>query len=176
VQPPSSSDTWVGLSSQKLPVGQAVDWVNEPSSGAVVLFSGNARDHSDGRADVSGLEYEAYESQVEPRLGAVVDEARIRWPDVGRIVMLHRVGALQIGEAAVVVVAAAPHRDAAFRAARFCIDTLKASVPIWKRETWSGGESWGLEAQHITEPGASPASPGTSLQGSGSPQEDSHRP
>lgn len=175
MEPPISSDTWVGLSSQELPVGQAVAWVNEPASGAVVLFSGNARDHSDGRDDVSRLEYEAYESQVEPRLAAVAAEARIRWPDIGRVVMLHRVGVLEIGEAAVVVVVAAPHRDSAFRAARFCIDTLKASVPIWKRETWTGGESWGLEAQHISEPGESQALPATSLRGSGPPQEDLER-
>ena len=65
--------------------------------------------------------------------------------------VLHRVGPVAIGESAVVVVVSAPHRDDAFVAARFCIDTLKGTVPIWKRETWRDGESWGLEPQHITE-------------------------
>ena len=172
MQPPQSSDTWVGLSSDQLPVGQAVEWVNQPSCGAVVLFSGNARDHSEGRDDVEILEYEAYESQVEPRLTTVADEARVRWPDIGRVVLLHRVGVLEIGESAVVVVVATPHRDSAFRAARFCIDALKASVPIWKRETWSGGESWGLEAQHIVEVGESTGTASTSLHSGGTSQED----
>jgi molybdopterin synthase catalytic subunit len=65
--------------------------------------------------------------------------------------LLHRVGPVPIGESAVVVVASAPHRDAAFAAARFGIDTLKATVPIWKREHWDGGQSWGLEAQHLVD-------------------------
>ena len=172
MQPPASGDTWVGLSSAELPVGRAVEWVNQPSCGAVVLFSGNARDHSEGRDDVSILEYEAYETQVGPRLEAVADEARVRWPDIDRVVMLHRVGVLEIGESAVVVVVAAPHRDAAFQAARFCIDSLKATVPIWKRETWSGGESWGLEAQHIAEVAATSSA---SLRDAGIPQEGQGR-
>jgi molybdopterin synthase catalytic subunit len=172
VHPPSSGDTWVGLGSGELPVAAALQWVNQPSSGAVVLFSGNARDHSTGRSDVTVLEYEAYESQVEPRLAAVAAEARVRWPDVGRLVLLHRVGVVEIGAAAVIVLATAPHRGAAFDAARFCIDTLKASVPIWKRETWSGGESWGLEAQHIIEAGAPSGEAGSSLDGGGRTQEE----
>ena len=88
------------------------------------------------------------------RLGAVADEARSRWPTVGRIALLHRIGVLDVGQSAVVVVVSAPHRAEAFEAARFCIDALKRSVPIWKRETWSDGESWGLEAQHIVDAGA----------------------
>ena len=71
---------------------------------------------------------------------------------LGRLALLHRTGVLEVGDsAAVVVVVSAPHRAEAFDAARFCIDTLKRSVPIWKRETWSDGESWGLEAQHIVD-------------------------
>jgi len=65
--------------------------------------------------------------------------------------MLHRVGELVIGDSAVVVVASSPHRPEAFAAARFCIDALKATIPIWKRERWDEGESWGLEAQHLVE-------------------------
>ena len=97
------------------------------------------------------LEYEAYEAQVEPRLAELAAEARTRWPAVGRLVMMHRVGELVIGDSAVVVVASSPHRPEAFAAARFCIDALKATIPIWKRERWDEGESWGLEAQHIIE-------------------------
>lgn len=143
----------MGLSPDALPLAEALEWVNRPDCGAVVLFSGNARDHSEGRPDVSVLSYEAYEAQVGPRLRRIADEVRTRWPTVGRIAMLHRTGQVDIGEAAVVVVVGAPHRDEAFRAGRFCIDTLKATVPIWKRERWRDGESWGLEAQHVAEIG-----------------------
>ncbi len=117
----------------------------------MVLFSGTARDHAAGRPNVARLEYEAYEEQVEPRLAALAAEMRRRWPDIGRVAMIHRVGPLQIGESAVVVAVSSPHRGTAFAAAAFGIDTLKSTVPIWKRETWAGGESWGLEAQHLAE-------------------------
>ena len=146
-----SGDTWVGLSSATLPAEAAMAWANQHDCGAVVVFCGNARDHSEGRPGVDMLEYEAYEEHVVPRLADVAAEARRRWPSVVRIALLHRIGKLEVGDSAVVVVASAPHRDEAFEAARFGIDTLKASVPIWKRERWKDGESWGLEAQHIAE-------------------------
>lgn len=151
MQVPSSGDDWVGLSHDPLPVTEALDWAHRPDCGAVVLFSGVARDHSSDRENVDQLEYEAYEAQVAPRLAALAAEARVRWPDVGRLVMIHRVGQLVIGDSAVIVVASSPHRPEAFAAARFCIDALKATIPIWKRERWDEGETWGLEAQHIVE-------------------------
>jgi molybdopterin synthase catalytic subunit len=135
-------------------VAEAVAWAVRPDCGGLVLFSGTARDHAEGRPGVERLEYEAYDAQVVPRLQAVADEARARWPTVGRVALLHRTGVVDVGDSAVVVVVSAPHRAEAFEAARFCIDTLKRSVPIWKRETWAGGESWGLEAQHIVDAGA----------------------
>jgi molybdopterin synthase catalytic subunit len=143
-------DTWIALSGDPLPVGAATDWAVRPDCGAVVVFSGTARDHTGDRAGVHRLEYEAYEEHAVPRMQAVADEVRARWPDVGRVALLHRTGALAVGEAAVVVAVSAPHRDSAFEAARYAIDAVKASVPIWKRETWAGGESWGLEAQSLT--------------------------
>lgn len=151
LEPPEATDDWVGLSDQPLPVGAATEWAHRPDCGAVVLFSGVARDHSADRLEVEVLEYEAYEEQVSPRLLALAEDARRRWPDVGRLVMLHRIGRLEIGDSAVVVVASAPHRGAAFSAARYCIDALKATIPIWKREKWNEGDTWGLEAQHIRD-------------------------
>jgi molybdopterin synthase catalytic subunit len=153
VQPPDHADDWFGLTAEPLPVAEAAAWARLARCGAVVTFDGTARDHSDGRPGVHALEYEAYESQVEPRLAAIAAEARVRWPDLGRIAMIHRMGPVGLGESAVVVAVSAPHRDHAFAAARFCIDTLKATVPIWKREAWDGGESWGLEPQHVREVG-----------------------
>ncbi len=148
---PRDGDDWLGLTEDPLPVGAAADWAVLPRCGAVVLFSGTARDHAPGRDGVDRLEYEAYEEHVVPRLADIAREMRTRWADLGRVVLLHRTGVVDVGESSVVVVASAPHRPAAFEAARFGIDTLKATVPIWKRERWSEGESWGLEAQHITE-------------------------
>jgi molybdopterin synthase catalytic subunit len=151
MQPPASGDVWLGLSGDPLPVTPATDWVVRPDCGAVVVFSGTARDHAPGRPGVELLEYEAYEEQVEPRLLAIAGEARVRWPTLGRIALIHRVGVVPVGESAVVVAVSAPHRDEAFVAARFCIDAVKASVPIWKHETWSGGEAWGNDTQELVE-------------------------
>jgi molybdopterin synthase catalytic subunit len=70
---------------------------------------------------------------------------------VGRVAMLHRIGRLQLADSSVVVVVSAPHRPEAFAAARFAIDSLKASVPIWKRESWAEGDAWGLGAHDLVE-------------------------
>jgi molybdopterin synthase catalytic subunit len=115
-----------------------------------VLFTGTVRDQSDGRTGVEWLEYEAYTEQVEPKLRAICAEARARWSDVGPIALLHRVGRLELTEVAVVVAVGAPHRAEAFAAARFAIDSLKASAPIWKKESWQGGEQWGTGAQPVS--------------------------
>jgi molybdopterin synthase catalytic subunit len=147
-----AGDTWIALTDSELPVGEVLDWAVRPGCGAVVLFSGTVRDHAEGRTGVSKLVYEAYTEQVEPRLTAIAEEARRRWP-VGRLALLHRVGELVVGESSVVVVASTPHRPEAFESARFCIDTLKATVPIWKRETWEGGEDWGLCAHDVVDVG-----------------------
>ena len=150
---PAQGDDWVALLDHDLPIAEASAWVVRPQCGATVTFTGTARDHAPGRHDVHLLEYEAYEGPAGERLRAVAAEARRRWPDLGRVALLHRTGRLGVGDAAVVVAVSSPHRAAAFEAARFAIDELKRTVPIWKRETWAGGESWGLEAQHVTEVG-----------------------
>jgi molybdopterin synthase catalytic subunit len=150
-EPPDIGDDWLGIVDGPLPVAPAYAWTGRPDCGAVVLFSGTARDHSPDRPDVTALSYEAYEGQVVPRLGEVAHELRRRWPAVGRVAILHRVGDVPIGDEAVVVVVSAPHRPEAFEAARFGIDAVKASVPIWKRERWADGEGWGLEAQHLVD-------------------------
>jgi len=151
MQPPAAEETWLGLSADPLPVAAVSDWVVRPDCGAVVVFSGTARDHAPGRPDVEVLEYEAYDEQVEPRLRAIAEEARTRWPALGRVALIHRVGVVPIGESAVVVAVSAPHRDDAFVAARFCIDAVKASVPIWKHETWAGGEAWGSDPHDLVD-------------------------
>ena len=97
------------------------------------------------------VEYEAYAEQVEPRLAQLAAEARRRWPSLGRLALLHRTGELAVGECSVVVAASAPHRSEAFEAARWCIDTLKETAPIWKREVWADGSGWGTGARPVNE-------------------------
>jgi molybdopterin synthase catalytic subunit len=79
----------------------------------------------------------------------IVGAARARWTDIVRVALLHRTGELALAEASVAAVVSSPHRDTAFEAARYCIDTLKESVPIWKQEHWSGGDDWGLGAHEV---------------------------
>lgn len=149
VQPPAVGDEWLGLTDAALPIGEMYEWCVRPDCGAVVLFSGTVRDHADGRDDVERLEYEAYDEMVVPKLREIVAETRARWPQVGRIVLVHRVGSLALGESSVVTAVSAPHRPEAFAAARFAIDALKVSVPVWKREVWAEGSDWGTNAAEL---------------------------
>lgn len=116
-----------------------------------MVFVGTVRDHAEGRPGVVELDYEAYAEVAERRLAEIVGAARRGWAGLGRVVALHRVGPLAVTEAAVVVAVSAPHRAEAFEAARHLIDTVKATVPIWKRETWQGGAGWGTAAQDVAE-------------------------
>ncbi len=147
----ASDDTRCALCAAPLDVGDLYGWAVRPDCGAVVVFSGTSRDHSGDRTGVEMLEYEAYESEVVPRFEEIARRARERWPELGRIAIVHRTGEVPIGDASVVVVVSSPHRAEAFEAGRYCIDLLKDTAPIWKRETWAGGESWGLDARNIAE-------------------------
>lgn len=108
--------------------------------GGVCTFTGIVRNHARG-AKIDHLEYEAYGPMAEREMRRIVEQARARWPAV-RLAIAHRVGRLEIGEAAVMIAAASPHRPEAFDACRFAIDTLKKTVPIWKKEFGSSGEYW----------------------------------
>ena len=174
VHPPVNGDTWLDLTDAELPVGEIYEWCVQPDCGAVVLFSGVVRDHAiDGsgavRDGVEHLTYEAYEAQTVPRFAAIADEVRRRWPVVRRIVLVHRLGRLGVGESSVVAAVGSPHRPEAFDAARFAIDALKVSAPIWKHEVWSDGDSgveaaWGTGAHELVDPADVPSA--TSAPGS----------
>ena len=107
--PPAGGD-WIGVSTNPLPVDAAWRWASLPGCGGIVTFCGTVRDHSEGRPGVTLLEYEAYVEQVAPRLTRVVDEAPKHWGMIGRLVLLHRIGRLEVAEVSVVVVASTPHR------------------------------------------------------------------
>lgn len=138
----------MALSAEPLPVAEAASWVVQPDCGGLVLFSGTTRDHAPGRPGVTLLEYEAYEEYVEPVFLRIAEEARSTWSadglPLGRIVIWHRVGPVPLAESAVVVAVSAGHRPEAFGAARHCIDAVKSTAPIWKKEIWEGGVSWGM--------------------------------
>jgi molybdopterin synthase catalytic subunit len=142
---------WISLMSRPLPVDEATAWATTPGSGAVVCFLGVVRENSEGRDGVRGMTYEAFEEEATRRFAELAAETRRRWPDVDRLALLHRMGDLELSDASVVVVASAPHRAEAFDAARFCIDTLKETAPIWKREHWQGGSDW-AEQTHTVRP------------------------
>lgn len=154
---PEGAD-WIALLATPLPIEAAVEWATTPAAGAVVSFLGVVRDHSDGRTGVVGLGYEAYEAEAVRVLTEIAGEARRRWPDVERVALLHRTGELGLSEASVAVIVSSPHRHEAFEAARFCIDTLKESAPIWKREHWSDGSDWAQAEQPIRPVGVSSTS------------------
>jgi molybdopterin synthase catalytic subunit len=149
--PEPAADDWIELSEEELPTAAVMEWATLPNCGGVVCFAGVVRDTSEGRPGVKALTYEAYEEQAIVRLKEVAAEARRRWPDTVRLAMLHRTGRLELTEASVIVVASAPHRAQAFEAARYCIDTLKETVPIWKAEDWEGGTDWAL-GEHPIRP------------------------
>ena len=111
-----------------------------PADGALCLFVGVVRDHNAGRA-VLRLEYEAYEEMALPLMEQIAGEARRLHP-VSQLRLVHRLGALAIGDASVAVAVASPHRQEAFAACRFAIDALKARVPIWKKEFYADGSAW----------------------------------
>jgi molybdopterin synthase catalytic subunit len=110
------------------------------ADGALCLFVGLVRDHNRGRAVVR-LEYESYEEMALPLMEEIAAETRRRWP-VTDVHIVHRLGLLEVGEPSVAVAVASPHRDEAFAACRHAIDTLKATVPIWKKELYADGEEW----------------------------------
>jgi molybdopterin synthase catalytic subunit len=133
------------LSAVPLDPAAAEARVEHPSCGAVVLFVGNARARNRER-DVVRLDYEAFPEMAEREMTLVFEECRARVASdpahTLRMLVLHRTGRVGVGQPAVVVAVASPHRDAAFQAARFLIDELKARVPLWKRELYADGHHW----------------------------------
>jgi molybdopterin synthase catalytic subunit len=144
-------ENWVAVTAEELPVAEALAWASQPDCGAVVSFCGSVRDRSEGRPGVVSLEYEAYETYAATKMLEVARAVRARSPQVRRIALLHRVGVLSVGEVSVAVVVAAAHRSEAFEAARLCLDLVKATVPIWKRETWADGSDWSQGARPIVD-------------------------
>jgi molybdopterin synthase catalytic subunit len=122
-----------------LVLAEVVDAVSGPGLGGLVTFTGTVRNQSHGRRVVR-LEYEAYREMAERKLAQIGTE--IGTEHRVDVAIIHRVGVLAPGEAAVVIACAAPHRTPAFRACEACIERLKQEVPIWKREVFEDGSEW----------------------------------
>ncbi len=123
-----------------LDLGALVEEVRDPSAGAIATFVGTTRDHSRGRT-VTHLEYDAYPEMAEAEMARIAIAVGDRHA-ITRIAMAHRTGYVPIGEASVMIAVSAPHRAAALEACREAIDTLKQTVPVWKKEVFEGGEEW----------------------------------
>jgi molybdopterin synthase catalytic subunit len=128
------------LTSEPLSLDAAFRAVLDPACGGTALFVGTTRSPNQGRV-VDELEYEVYAELAEPELERVARKAAATH-GLGAVYLAHRTGVVGPGEASVVVAASAPHRAEAFAGCRELIDELKASVPIWKKELWSGGGRW----------------------------------
>jgi molybdopterin synthase catalytic subunit len=128
------------LSADPLDAEAVAARVAGPDAGGLVTFVGAVRARSRGRS-IRHLEYEAYPEMALAEMERICDEGARRWEGT-RIAIAHRIGRLEVGEAAVVVVAASPHRAEAFEACRFAIDALKRDVPIWKKEVATDGAYW----------------------------------
>ena len=130
--------------------------VRANQDGAVVTFDGFVRDESHGRA-THYLEYEAYESMALAKMREIAAQLHEKFA-IHSVAIAHRLGRLEIGETSVFIVVSAPHRAAAFDACRFAIDTLKRTVPIWKKEYFQDGAVWADGEVPPALPGAKPAS------------------
>ena len=131
----------IAISAEAIDVAQVLAAVQDDRAGAINTFIGTVRNRNEGR-DVVALDYEAYDAMAVRQLQHVVAQARERWPMLARVAVVHRKGALTIGDVAVVVAVATPHRGESFAACEFIIDTLKQVVPIWKKEQYQDGTSW----------------------------------
>jgi MoaE-MoaD fusion protein len=144
-----SEDPLFRVTREPMPAQELAELVRRDEDGAVALFYGVVRNHSEGRA-VERLEYEAHESMALRKMQEVATETKRRFPDISEIGVWHRIGRLEIGETSLLVAVSSPHRNEAFEACHWAVDRVKEVVPVWKKEHWAGGSAW-VEG-HTVEP------------------------
>ncbi|HEY2821938.1 MAG TPA: molybdenum cofactor biosynthesis protein MoaE [Candidatus Acidoferrum sp.] len=138
--PPAPTNDLIQLGRDPIDASALVRHVRTDSDGAIVTFDGCVRDNSHGRRTLY-LDYEAYESMALAKLSEIAADTHAKFA-IDRIAIAHRLGRLEIGETSVLIAISSPHRAAAFDACRFAIDTLKRTVPIWKKEYFADGSVW----------------------------------
>ncbi|MCC7430901.1 molybdenum cofactor biosynthesis protein MoaE [bacterium] len=130
----------VKIVTQKIDTEKLIKLVEADSVGAIDVFLGTVRNNANGK-NVLSLEYHCYEAMAQKKLEEIVTQCYKNF-EVEKIAVEHRTGHLKIGEVSVVIAVSSPHRAASFEACRFVIETIKKSVPIWKKEYFEGGEIW----------------------------------
>ena len=130
----------IKIFSDPLNVKSCIDWVMTPESGGIDVFIGTVRNATKGKTVVR-LEFEAYENMALNEMCKIAEQMMAKWP-LHKVLIHHRTGTLVVGEIPVIIAVSAAHRDAAFDACRYAIDTLKQTVPIWKKEVFEDGEHW----------------------------------
>lgn len=130
----------IKISDTPLDIPECINWAMSPQCGGIDMFIGTVRNIT-GKKIVTQLQFEAYEKMALSEMKKIAEQALQTWP-VQKVLIHHRKGILQTGEIAVVIAVSAPHREAAFDACRYAIDTLKKTVPIWKKEIFEDGEVW----------------------------------
>ncbi len=133
-------DIDIKILDEPLQIQSCIEWVMAPETGGINVFIGTVRNATKGK-NVIRLEFEAYESMALSEMHKIAKDVFKKWP-LQKVLIHHRTGVLQTGEVPVVIAVAAAHRDAAFNACRYIIDTLKQTVPIWKKEVFEDGEVW----------------------------------
>jgi len=133
-------NTQIQISPNLLNIQSCIDWIMSPESGGIDVFIGTVRNVTKGKP-VIRLEFEAYEPMALAEMEKIVKQAFSQWP-IQKVLIHHRTGILQVGEVPVIIAVSAAHRAAAFEACRYIIDTLKQTVPIWKKEIFEDGKVW----------------------------------
>jgi MoaE-MoaD fusion protein len=144
---PEAPGDLIAVTTEPLSERAMADAVADPGAGAIGLFSGVVRNHT-GERQTKYLEYEAHTPMAEAKMREIATMLRSRWPGLRRIAIVHRIGRLEIGESSVMIAVSSPHRREAFEACHLAIDTLKETVPVWKKEYFEDGEVWvGLQSE-----------------------------
>jgi molybdopterin synthase catalytic subunit len=130
----------IEIHTEPLNIQTCIDWVLSPDSGGIDIFIGTVRNATKGKP-VLKLEFESYNAMAVKEIEKITEQVVKQWP-VQKVLVHHRTGTLQVGEIPVIIAVSAAHRDAAFEACRYIIDTLKQTVPIWKKEFFNDGEVW----------------------------------
>lgn len=133
---------FIRICTEKLSTEEVLQLVVSPSCGAVSIFVGTTRNNFEGKKVVH-LEYEAYVPMAETEIKKILTDIRQKWPSVKHMAVYHRLGLVPITEASVAIAISSPHREDSLDAVKYCINTLKATVPIWKKEVYEEeGCSW----------------------------------
>jgi molybdopterin converting factor subunit 1 len=167
--PVSGGVTRVAIVREKIDTAAELEKIKQPEDGAAVVFEGVVRNHSSGRRTLF-LEYEAYEEMARKQMDSLAEQALAQF-QVRDAVVIHRLGRLEIGETSVLIVVASAHRAAAFEACRWLIDTLKRTVPIWKKEHFEDGAVWADGEPFPEQVAVSAGTEGTHSRGAQHPSE-----